>query len=181
MRIPFSRRRRAAAVLLTTLALTGLGACSDDDGDATAEDTTSADPDRVCTADDIEVDGDFGEKPEVTLPDDCTPPTELISKDLVAGEGPVAEAGSTLATDYLLVTWSDEQVLENSFDRGQPYPLENLGRAQVIEGWNEGLPGIKQGTRRLLIVPPDKGYGQGGNGVAPQETLVFVIDAVEVA
>ena len=55
------------------------------------------------------------------------------------------------------------------------------GRAQVIDGWNEGLLWMKQGGRRLLVVPPDKGYGQGGNGVKPGETLVFVIDAVQVS
>ena len=55
-----------------------------------------------------------------------------------------------------------------------------MGRAQVIDGWNEGLLGMKQGGRRLLVVPPDKGYGQGGNGIRPGETLVFVVDAVQV-
>lgn len=196
MRTPLSRTRRTAAALLTTVALAGLSACgdSDDSGDAAAEDTASVESDDTssegtaeadeagpaCTADDIEVAGGFGENPEVTLPDDCSPPTELLSKDLVAGDGPVAEAGSTLVTDYQLVTWSDGMVLDSSFDRGQPFPLENLGNAPVIDGWNEGLVGIKQGTRRLLVVPPDKGYGQGGNGIQPDETLVFVVDAVEV-
>lgn len=196
MRTPLSRTRRTAAALLTTVALAGLSACgdSDDSGDAAAEDTASVESEDTssegtaeaeeagpaCTADDIEVAGGFGENPEVTLPDDCSPPTELLSKDLVAGDGPVAEAGSTLVTDYQLVTWSDGMVLDSSFDRGQPFPLENLGNAPVIDGWNEGLVGIKQGTRRLLVVPPDKGYGQGGNGIQPDETLVFVVDAVEV-
>lgn len=199
MRTPLSRTRRTAAALLTTVALAGLSACgdSDDSGDAAAEDTASVESEDTasedtasegtadeagpaCTADDIEVAGGFGENPEVTLPDDCSPPTELLSKDLVAGDGPVAEAGSTLVTDYQLVTWSDGLVLDSSFDRGQPFPLENLGNAPVIDGWNEGLVGIKQGTRRLLVVPPDKGYGQGGNGIQPDETLVFVVDAVEV-
>jgi peptidylprolyl isomerase len=50
----------------------------------------------------------------------------------------------------------------------------------VIDGWNEGLLGMKEGGRRLLVVPPDKGYGQGGNGIRPGETLVFVVDAVKV-
>ncbi|MGW5051682.1 FKBP-type peptidyl-prolyl cis-trans isomerase [Actinokineospora sp. NPDC004072] len=133
-----------------------------------------------CTADDITVEGAANSKPKVTLPDDCTPPSALLIKDLVAGSGEEAGKGDTVLAHYHLTTWSDRQVLDNSWDRGQPFPVANLGNARVIDGWNEGLVGIKQGARRLLVVPPDKGYGQGGNGVAPNETLVFVIDAVAV-
>ncbi|TDQ01112.1 peptidylprolyl isomerase [Labedaea rhizosphaerae] len=133
-----------------------------------------------CTAADIKVAGKFGAKPEVTIPDTCAPPTKLVIKDLSAGSGKKAAKGSTVQTNYLLVTWSDKQVLDNSFDRGQPFPIEDLGHAQVIDGWNKGMIGIKEGGRRLLIIPPDLGYGPGGNGIQPNETLVFVVDAVKV-
>jgi peptidylprolyl isomerase len=133
-----------------------------------------------CTAADIKVDGKFGAKPTITVPDTCAPPAKLIVKDLSAGTGPEAKEGATVQTDYLLVTWSDKKVLDNSFDRGEPYPVENLGHAQVIDGWNQGMIGIKEGGRRLMIIPPDLAYGQGGNGVQPNETLVFVVDAVKV-
>ena len=133
-----------------------------------------------CTADDIKVDGEFGQKPTVTVPDTCAPPTKLVVKDLSAGTGKQAKEGATVETNYLLVTWSDKKVLDTSFGR-EPYPLENLGHAAVIDGWNQGMIGIKQGGRRLLIIPPDLGYGQGGNGVQPNETLVFVVDAVKVS
>ena len=140
----------------------------------------TAAPKTECTAADIKVAGKFGAKPTVTIPDTCAPPTKLIIKDLSAGSGKKAAEGATVQTNYLLVTWSDKQVLDNSFDRGQPFPIENLGHAQVIDGWNQGMIGIKEGGRRLLIVPPDLGYGQGGNGIQPNETLVFVVDAVKV-
>ncbi|GGS33196.1 MULTISPECIES: FKBP-type peptidyl-prolyl cis-trans isomerase [Actinokineospora] len=133
-----------------------------------------------CTADDITVEGEAATKPKVTLPDTCSPPTKLLSKDLTPGSGAEAEQGDTVLAHYHLTTWSNRQVLDNSWDRGEPFPVANLGNARVIDGWNEGLVGIKQGARRLLVVPPDKGYGPGGNGVAPDETLVFVIDAVAV-
>ena len=135
----------------------------------------------ACTADDVTVDGAPGSKPTITVPDTCSPPTQLLAKDLVAGTGPEVTPGVTMQTHYLLVTWSDKQELDSSWSRGEPFPLEDVGRAQVIDGWNEGLIGMKQGGRRLLVVPPDKGYGQGGNGIRPGETLVFGVYAVEVA
>lgn len=134
----------------------------------------------ACTAADLKVSGGFGAKPTVTIPDTCSPPTTLVVKDLVEGAGAAVKEGDTVDTDYLLVTWSDKQVLDTSFGR-QPFPVENVGHAQVIDGWNQGMIGIKQGGRRLLIVPPDLGYGPGGNGVQPNETLVFVVDAVKVS
>ena len=133
----------------------------------------------TCTADDITVQGAFGAKPTVAIPDTCAPPAKLVTKDLSTGTGAVVQEGNTVQTDYLLVTWSDKKVLDTSFGRG-PFPVQDVGHAQVIDGWNQGLIGMKQGGRRLLIVPPDLGYGQGGNGIQPNETLVFVIDAVTV-
>ncbi|GAA4804322.1 FKBP-type peptidyl-prolyl cis-trans isomerase [Nocardioides caeni] len=202
MRIP----TRLTAAVVVPVALLGLAACgeSDDEGQATDDSSASesVDPDadadtdagstdddltsgaeamRECTAPDIEVLGGFGTKPRVVIPDDCLPPEELLVKDLVKGTGPEAELGGTVEANYLLVTWSDKVALDNSFDRGMTFPVSPLGQAQVIQGWNEGLLGMQQGTRRLLVVPPDLGYGQGGNGIAPNETLVFVVDAVSVS
>ncbi|MGQ0838538.1 FKBP-type peptidyl-prolyl cis-trans isomerase [Actinokineospora sp.] len=133
-----------------------------------------------CTAEDIKVSGGLDAKPQITMPTTCSAPKALLSKDLVAGSGPEVKAGSSMLTHYVLVTWSNKQEKDSSWKRGEPFPLDNVGQARVIDGWNEGLIGIKQGTRRLLVVPPEKGYGPGGNGIAPNETLVFVIDAVEV-
>ncbi|MFJ1764631.1 FKBP-type peptidyl-prolyl cis-trans isomerase [Amycolatopsis sp. NPDC088138] len=134
---------------------------------------------RECTADDVKTTGKFGEAPTITIPDDCDPPKKLITKDLSEGTGNGAKAGQALKMNYTLVTWSNKQKLDSSFDRGQPFDL-NLGAGEVIPGWDQGLVGIKQGARRLLIIPPDLGYGQGGNGIEPNETLVFVTDAVSV-
>lgn len=195
-------RMRLSAALALPVALLALAACSDDDGSDKASDNTSSsasaetdestDPEvtetvtddvaaRECAAEDFEVAGGFGVKPTVTLPDDCAPPTTLLIEDLVEGTGPAAEIGGTVEANYLLVTWSDGVVLDNSFDRGMTFPVEPLGQAQVIQGWNDGLVGMKKGTRRLLVVPPELGYGAGGNGIAPNETLVFVVDAVSVS
>jgi peptidylprolyl isomerase len=134
---------------------------------------------RECTADDVKTTGKFGEAPTITIPDDCDPPKKLITKDLSDGTGNGAKAGQDLKMNYTLVTWSNKQKLDSSFDRGEPFDLQ-LGAGQVIPGWDQGLVGIKQGSRRLLIIPPDLGYGQGGQGIQPNETLVFVTDAVSV-
>jgi len=165
----------------------GLASCSSParDNPAAATGPTSAATATVadlpaCTADDITVTGAPGSKPTISVPDTCSPPTQLLSKDLVVGTGPEVTTGVTMQTHYDLVTWSDKRELDSSWSRGEPFPLENVGNAQVIDGWNEGLIGMKEGGRRLLVVPADKGYGQGGNGIRPGETLVFVVDAVKV-
>ncbi|MQY26483.1 FKBP-type peptidyl-prolyl cis-trans isomerase [Nocardia aurantia] len=175
-----------AAAMVATAVLAGCGSSGDSSttsatgaGATAAQSQGAAGHGRACTADDVKVDGGFGAAPKITLPGDCDPPANLITKDLVTGTGPGAEAGQQLLMNYSLVTWSDKQKLDSSFDRGQPFPL-TLGAGMVIQGWDKGLTGIQQGARRLLIVPPQLGYGQGGNGVKPNETLVFVTDAVKV-
>ena len=135
---------------------------------------------RECTADDIKTTGKFGEKPEITVPDDCDPPKKLITKDLSEGTGPAAADGAKLAMNYTVVTWSNKAKLDSSFDRGEPFEL-NLGAGEVIKGWDQGLVGVKKGGRRLMIIPPDLAYGQGRQGIAPNETLVFVTDALSVS
>jgi peptidylprolyl isomerase len=134
---------------------------------------------KECTADDIKTTGKFGENPVITIPDSCDPPKKLITKDLSDGAGSAAKAGDSLKMNYSLVTWSNKQKLDSSFDRGATFDLA-LGAGSVIPGWDQGLVGIKQGGRRLLIIPPDLAYGEGGNGIQPNETLVFVTDAVSV-
>ncbi|GLY65773.1 FKBP-type peptidyl-prolyl cis-trans isomerase [Amycolatopsis taiwanensis] len=134
---------------------------------------------RACTADDIKVSGDFGSKPSVTIPDTCSAPTSLLTKDLKAGTGATVAAGSTVETNYDLFTWSDRVDQQNTFG-AQPYPV-TVGQGKVIPGWEQGLDGMKQGGRRLLVIPPELGYGATGNGpIKPNETLVFVVDAVQV-
>ncbi|WP_327147980.1 FKBP-type peptidyl-prolyl cis-trans isomerase [Nocardia sp. NBC_01329] len=181
---------RIIAVAAVGAAAFGLTGCGSDDTGGTATTSTAADQPggqvapseskgRECVADDIEVKGGFGEVPQITIPDDCDPPKQLVVKDLVPGSGPGAASGQQLTMNYALVTWSDRQQLDSSFDRGEPFEL-TLGDGMVIPGWEQGLEGVQQGARRLLIVPPDLGYGAGGNGVKPNETLVFVTDAVAV-
>jgi peptidylprolyl isomerase len=133
-----------------------------------------------CTPDAFKVEGALGSKPTITVPKDCKPQDGLVIKDIEVGTGPEVKQGSTATIHYVLNTFSDQEFRESSYDRGQPFPVENVGQASVIQGWNEGLIGLKQGGRRLLVVPSDKGYPDGQGDILPGETLVFVLDAVQV-
>jgi hypothetical protein len=178
---------RAVKIVIVAAVTAGLAACSAPaapaPAPAPAPTAAPAAPANlpVCTADDIAVGGAPGSKPTITVPQTCSPPGQLLKKDLVVGTGREVTDGVTMQTHYDLVTWSDGRELDSSWSRGTPFPLQNVGHAAVIDGWNEGLIGMKEGGRRLLVVPPDKGYGDGGNGVKPDETLVFVVDAVAVS
>lgn len=102
------------------------------------------------------------------------PPTTLQIKDLTEGTGDVASAGSTVTVNYTGMSWSNGQTFDSSWLRGEPitFPLANL-----ILGWQQGIPGMKVGGRRLLVIPPDLGYGEAGGGsIGPNETLVFVVE-----
>jgi peptidylprolyl isomerase len=78
------------------------------------------------------------------------------------------------------MAWSTGNLVESSWDSGQTatFPLSG-----VIAGWQQGIPGMKEGGRRLLVIPPDLGYGASGAGAAigPNETLIFVVDLVKVS
>ena len=125
-----------------------------------------------------EVGGSKGNKPSITAPAGQAPAT-LLSNDIFVGSGKEAVATSTLEVHYTLMAWSTGQVVESSWDRGQTatFPLSG-----VIAGWQQGIPGMKEGGRRLLVIPPDLGYGAQGSGgaIGPNETLVFVVDLVSV-
>ena len=105
-------------------------------------------------------------------------PTELASADIVVGDGAEAEAGCFVEVHYVGVDYETGQEFDSSWDRGQSieFPLQGL-----IAGWQEGIPGMKVGGRRQLIIPPDKAYGPAGGGhPLSGRTLVFMIDLLSV-
>jgi peptidylprolyl isomerase len=120
------------------------------------------------------------EKPAVTIPAE-DPPTELVREDLVVGEGTEATAGSTVMVHYVGVAWSTGQQFDASWDRNESFDFR-LGAGQVIQGWDEGVAGMRIGGRRRLTIPPEKGYGSRGAGgvIKGGETLVFVVDLLGV-
>jgi peptidylprolyl isomerase len=180
-----------AKLTILTLALVlgaGVAACGDDDepsGESGAESASTATPTPTASADGIEaiVQGtskDTEAKPEFPGPSG-DPPTELVMRDIVKGKGPKAQPGDTLTMQYVGVAWSSGQQFDASWDAGQPFPFQ-LGAGMVIQGWDEGMVGMQKGGRRLLVIPPDLGYGAQGAGgaIGPNETLIFVVDLVEI-
>ncbi len=121
------------------------------------------------------------QKPEVTIPAGQTPPKDLLIEDLTAGAGYDARRGSTVEVHYVGVSWSNGQQFDASWDRGETFSFR-LGGGQVIEGWDQGVVGMKEGGRRRLTIPPKLGYGRKGAGgvIGKNETLVFVVDLISV-
>jgi len=120
------------------------------------------------------------EKPEVDFPEGDAP-SELVIVDEIVGDGAEASAGQTVVAHYVGVAFSTGEEFDSSWNRGDPLAFP-LGAGRVIKGWDQGLVGMKVGGRRRLVIPPDLGYGDRGAGaaIAPGETLIFVIDLVDV-
>ncbi|MCB7136087.1 FKBP-type peptidyl-prolyl cis-trans isomerase [Cellulosimicrobium marinum] len=118
------------------------------------------------------------ERPEIDAPEGPAP-TELVVEDLVVGDGPEAAAGSTVDVHYLGVEYETGEEFDASWNRGQSinFPLRSL-----IAGWQQGIPGMKVGGRRKLVVPPELAYGPAGGGHRLSgKTLIFVIDLLGVS
>jgi peptidylprolyl isomerase len=116
-------------------------------------------------------------KPELTG-NSGTAPTELVIEDLVVGSGDEAKPGDTVEVHYLGVEFSSGKEFDASWNRGESikFPLRGL-----IQGWQDGIPGMKVGGRRQLTIPPDLAYGPAGSGhQLSGKTLVFAIDLLGV-
>jgi len=109
------------------------------------------------------------------------PPKQIVIRDLVRGTGPAVQPGATVKMDYVLVPCSTGKVLESSFETGQPITVPLDASQGLIPGWVEGIPGMRTGGLRLLGLPPDLAYGATGKtGIAPDETLWFVVKLLQI-
>jgi peptidylprolyl isomerase len=116
-------------------------------------------------------------KPEIEFVDGPAP-EELVITDIRVGDGPEAQAGSTVNVHYLGVDFESGEEFDSSWNRGQSitFPL-----ASLVKGWQEGIPGMRVGGRRQLVVPPQLAYGPAGGGHRLSgRTLIFVIDLLGV-
>ena len=121
------------------------------------------------------------EKPHVYVPAGEAPPADLVTEDLEVGDGAEATPGSQVEVHYVGVSWRTRKQFDASWDRGEPLRFR-LGAGEVIVGWDQGVAGMRVGGRRQLTIPPALAYGSRGAGgvIAPNETLVFVVDLVAV-
>ncbi len=120
------------------------------------------------------------QKPEIEFPGE-NPPEELVIEDIIVGDGAEAVPGKTVSTHYVGVAWSTGEEFDASWNRGAPLDF-TVGIGQVIQGWDQGLLGMKVGGRRRLEIPSDLAYGSRGAGgaIGPNEALIFVVDLVDV-
>jgi peptidylprolyl isomerase len=123
----------------------------------------------------------LSKKPVVVVP--TTPaPTTLVTKDLIKGTGAVAKQGSNITVNYVGVLYKTGKEFDSSWKRNQTFPTP-LTTGSVIPGWVQGIPGMRVGGRRELIIPPGLAYGKTGSPptIPPNATLVFVVDLLGVS
>lgn len=161
---------RAGAVFLTAAAL--VSGCSSSSSGGEAGDASSATTD----IDAITVSGDFGETPTLDVP---TPFSvdETTRKIISKGDGDKVESGQRVSVDYVGINGADGTQFDSSFDSDTAAFVLDAG--QVIQGFVTGLTGVTVGSRVLIAIPPDDGYGTSGvssAGIGPTDTLVFVVD-----
>ena len=166
-------------VIVSVALLLAITGCTTDGGKASTTPQGSTDSASQNTSGGSNlptVSGDKGKEPTITPPTGAAPST-LEIQDIFQGDGAEAKQGSTLTVHYTLMAWSTGKVVESSWS-GAP---ATFGLDQVILGWQQGIPGMKVGGRRLLVIPPDLGYGaQGAGPIAANETLIFVVDLIAV-
>lgn len=167
------RRRAFLGLSAGTLGAVALTACGSDD--STTDDSASGG--------DISADTPIEDRGAPTLePPAGDPPMELQIEDLVEGDGEEAKPNDTIDVHYVGWAWSDGSQFDSSWERGEPLGF-TVGAGQVIQGWDEGLLGMKVGGRRKITIPPEMAYGEAGAGgglIKPNETLVFICDLVAV-
>ena len=120
------------------------------------------------------------ERPRIEKPEGDIP-FELIVEDVVVGDGDEATKGSKVAVHYVGVSFSTGEEFDASWNRGQPFKFQ-LGKGNVIPGWDAGVVGMRVGGRRKLTIPSAMAYGARGAGgvIKPHEPLVFVVDLLSV-
>lgn len=164
------RSHKKFLTLLCLVALFSFSACADDDVPGENTEAGSVDED---------------ESEEATATGDCeegvvTTESGLQIEDVECGEGAEAASGQ-LVTVHYVGTLEDGTEFDSSRERGEPFEFP-LGGGQVIQGWDEGVVGMKVGGLRRLTIPPELGYGEAGAGgvIPPGATLIFDIELLTV-
>jgi FKBP-type peptidyl-prolyl cis-trans isomerase len=105
----------------------------------------------------------------------------LSYQDLKEGKGPAAKKGDTVEVHYTGWLAKGGKKFDSSKDRGEPFSFQ-LGAGKVIKGWDEGVAGMKVGTKRKLMIPAKLGYGARGAGAAipPDADLVFEVELLKI-
>ena len=138
--------------------------------------TASADFHRSNEINGIKVIGKFGNAPKVSGIKGL-PPKVLLQKDIINGSGLAINSDSTFISSYSLYSWKKKKLIESNWN-GDGF---EISLSQTIKGWQKGLIGLKEGGRRLLVIPPSLGYGKNPTGPIPaNDTLIFVVDLLSI-
>ena len=167
-----SSRTSRAFIALTVSSTLFFAACGGDDSSSTTEAPSSTDASETTDP------ADLIDEPTVSLPAEV--PTELVITDITEGDGEAAVEGSTVYVYYVGVLSKDGKRFDGNFG-SDPYAV-TLGAGAVIDGWDQGLIGIKAGGRRQLDIPADLAYGSAGSGdaIPPDSAISFIVDAVAI-
>jgi peptidylprolyl isomerase len=156
-----------AGLVVGLISLLSIAGGDDDKKDASAaSSSTSAKPPTTMP------------KPKITVPSDPAP-TELETEDLKVGKGPAAKLGDQIEVNYVGVRYADGEEFDSSWERKQTATF-GLTEGGLIEGWVKGIPGMKVGGRRQLIIPSEMAYGDNPEGGRPAGALVFIVDLVAI-
>ncbi len=170
------------ARLLAMLAVLSFAvvSCGDDDDEGAGSEETPTAARTESEQPPQEISTNLEAKPEIGKPPG-EPPTKLVKEDIVVGKGRAAKDGDQVTVHYVGVNFSTGDQFDASWDRGEPTSFQ-LAKGSLIEGWVQGMKGMKVGGRRKLVIPPELGYGAQGSppAIPPNETLVFVIDLKKI-
>ena len=182
------RRHPVIAVISALAAASLLAACASDEGtesspsasgSPSASASTPTQEATVAGSDvGFEASGEFGEKPTLTFGSD-TAPAGLQVAVASEGDGPEITADDYVTANYYGAVWGSDTPFDNSYDRGTPL---GSGLASLITGWGIGLEGQHVGSRILITIPPELGYGPVGGSsdgsIGADDTIVFVVDVI---
>jgi peptidylprolyl isomerase len=120
--------------------------------------------------------GPLSVEPTITPPKGPAPKT-LVTKEIITGTGAEAKAGESVTVNYVGALYSNGKVFNASWETKEPFTF-SLGEGQVIPGWDKGVPGMRVGGRRELIIPSELAYGTRGSPpkIPPNAPLIFIVD-----
>jgi peptidylprolyl isomerase len=124
--------------------------------------------------------GPLSKEPTITVPTGATPKTHQI-KENIKGTGAAAALGDTITVNYVGALYKNGKVFDSSWSRHEPL-TDTLEPTSLIQGWIDGLTGMKVGGRRELIIPPALAYKNlTETGIPPGSTLIFIVDMLGVS
>jgi peptidylprolyl isomerase len=188
-----SRKTTTTALVAIALAAAGCGGAGESTADRyaaqaereartqTTAAATPATPVEAQRATPSAGERDIDSKPKI--PDqEGEAPTELVAKDLIVGDGETAADGDTVKVDYVGVLFDGGKEFDSSWGEGKEDFEFTLGAGNVIDGWDQGVAGMKVGGRRQLVIPPDLAYGAAGQppDIPANAALVFDVDLRDV-